>query len=210
MASNAVNGCPSIRVIIQQCLSAKLQVQPPTEDSDAQWVEVRNEINSGGPIIQTLREEGGLALAPWAQLSLKIGWDHMLPSSTPPPPSFRCATDKKKPVHRIYAAQPLAYQGQKYTSCLRSLNDPDHIYTSPQKNEIAKSEVVRVALNKRTPAVEKGRRLLGVFGSGRQGVKQAANPDQQFLTNSTLFPPSHINLLNNCRKTQIILLRRPS
>ena len=59
MASDAVNGCPSIRVIIQQCLSAKLQVQPPTEDSDAQWVEVRNEINSGGPIIQTLREEGG-------------------------------------------------------------------------------------------------------------------------------------------------------
>lgn len=40
MASNAVNGCPSIRVIIQQCLSAKLQVQPPTEDSDAQWVEI--------------------------------------------------------------------------------------------------------------------------------------------------------------------------
>ena len=86
MASNAVNGCPSIRVIIQQCLSAKLQVQPPTEDSDAQWVEVRNEINSGGPIIQTLREEGGLALAPWAQFCLKIGWDHMLPSSAPPPP----------------------------------------------------------------------------------------------------------------------------
>ena len=85
MASNAVNGCPSIRVIIQQCLSAKLQVQPPTEDSDAQWVEVRNDINSGGPIIQTLGEEGGLALAPWAQFCLKIGWDHMLPSSTPPP-----------------------------------------------------------------------------------------------------------------------------
>lgn len=61
MASNAANGCPSIRVIIQQCLSAKLQVQPPTEDSDAQWVEVRNDINSGGPIIQTLREEGGLS-----------------------------------------------------------------------------------------------------------------------------------------------------
>ena len=105
MASNAVNGCPSIRVIIQQCLSAKLQVQPPTEDSDAQWVEVRNDINSGCPIIQTLREEGGLALAPWAQFCLKIGWDNMLPSSAPPPP-FRCATDKEKPVHRIYAALP--------------------------------------------------------------------------------------------------------
>ena len=132
MASNAVNGCPSIRVIIQQCLSAKLQVQPPTEDSDAQWVEVRNDINSGGPIIQTLREEGGLALAPWAQFCLKIGWDHMLPSS-PPPPLFRCATDKEKPVHRIYAAQPLAYQGRKYTSCLRSLSDPKHIYKSSDK-----------------------------------------------------------------------------
>ena len=64
MASNAVNGCPSIRVIIQQCLSAKLQVQPPTEDSDAQWVEVRNGINSGGPIIQTLRKDKGLVLSP--------------------------------------------------------------------------------------------------------------------------------------------------
>ena len=83
MASNAVNGCPSIRVIIQQCLSAKLQVQSPTEDSDAQWVEVRNEINIGGPIIQTLRKEGDLALAPWAQFGLKIGWDSRLPSRPP-------------------------------------------------------------------------------------------------------------------------------
>ena len=93
MASNAVNGCPSIRVIIQQCLSAKLQVQPPTEDSDAQWVEVRNEINIGGPIIQTLREEGGLALAPWAQFGLKIGWDPLAPQQPPPPlpPFGRCA-----------------------------------------------------------------------------------------------------------------------
>ena len=126
----------------------------------------------------------------------------MLPSR-PPPPFSRCATDKEKTVRRIYVAQPLAYQGCKYASCVRSLSDPDHIYTSPQKNEIAKSEVVRVASNKRTPVVEKGRRLLGVFGSDRQGVKQAANPDQQFLTNSTLFPPCHINLLNNWRKTQI-------
>lgn len=109
MASNAVNGCPSIRVIIQQCLSAKLQVQPLTEDSDAQWVEVRNEINIGGPIIQTLTKEGGLALAPWAQFGLKIGWDSRLPSR---PPLFRCATDKEKPVLRIYAAQPLAYQDE--------------------------------------------------------------------------------------------------
>ena len=100
MASNAVNGCPSIRVIIQQCLSAKLQVQPPTEDSDAQWVEVRNEINIGGPIIQTLREDGGLALAPWAQFGLKIGWDPHAPQQATPPSFSRCATDKEKPVHR--------------------------------------------------------------------------------------------------------------
>ena len=133
MASNAVNGCPSIRVIIQQCLSAKLQVQPPTEDSDAQWVEVRNEINSGGPIIQTLKEEEGMALAPWAQFGLKIGWDPHAPQQPPPPPFSRCATDKEKLVHRIYAAQPLAYQGRKYTSCVRSLSDPDHIYKSSDK-----------------------------------------------------------------------------
>ena len=84
MASNAVNGCPSIRVIIQQCLSAKLQVQPPTEDSDAEWVEVRNEISIGDPIIQTLRKEKGLALAPWAQFGLKIGWDPHAPQQAPP------------------------------------------------------------------------------------------------------------------------------
>ena len=100
MASNTVNGCPSIRVIIQQCLSAKLQVQPPIEGSDAQWVEVRNEINSVGPIIQILRKEGGLALAPWGQFGLKIEWNPMLPNRPP----LRCATDKEKPVHRIYAA----------------------------------------------------------------------------------------------------------
>ena len=134
MASNAVNGCPSIRVIIQQCLSAKLQVQPPTEDSDAQWVEVRNELNIGGPIIQTLRKEEGLALAPWAQFGLKIGWDPLAPQQPPPSPlSVDVHTDKEKPVHRIYAAQPLAYQGRKYTSCVRSLSDPDHIYKSSDK-----------------------------------------------------------------------------
>ena len=120
MASNAVNGCPSIRVIIQQCLSAKLQVQPPTEDSDAQWVEVRNEINIRGPIIQTLRKEEGLALAPWAQFGLKMGG---IPCSPADPP-FKSATDKEK---------TLAYQGQKYTSCVRSLSDPEHIYKSSDK-----------------------------------------------------------------------------
>ena len=100
MASNTVNGCPSIRVIIQQCLSAKLQVQPPIEGSDAQWVEVRNEINSGGPIIQILRKEGGFALSPWAHFCLKIGLDPMLPSGPP----LRCTTYKETSVHRIYAA----------------------------------------------------------------------------------------------------------
>ena len=57
----------------------------------------------------------------------------MLPSRPPPPPFSRCATDKEKTVRRIYVAQPLAYQGCKYASCVRSLSDPDHIYTSPQK-----------------------------------------------------------------------------
>lgn len=36
----AANECPSVRVIIQQCLSARLQVQPPTETEDAKWVEI--------------------------------------------------------------------------------------------------------------------------------------------------------------------------
>ena len=40
MATSPNSGCPSVRVIIQQCLSARLQVQPPTENEDAQWVEV--------------------------------------------------------------------------------------------------------------------------------------------------------------------------
>ena len=40
MATNPNSGCPSVRVITQQCLSARLQVQPPTENDDAQWVEV--------------------------------------------------------------------------------------------------------------------------------------------------------------------------
>ena len=110
MASNAVNGCPSIRVIIQQCLSAKLQVQPPTEDSDAQWVEVRNEINIGGPIIQTLRE-GGLVLSPMCSVRPKNRVGSPCSPAAPPPPFSRCASDKEKTVHRIYVAQPLAYQG---------------------------------------------------------------------------------------------------
>ncbi|XP_020622671.1 probable D-tyrosyl-tRNA(Tyr) deacylase 2 isoform X2 [Orbicella faveolata] len=40
MATSPNSGCPSVRVIIQQCLSARLQVQPPTENEDAQWVEI--------------------------------------------------------------------------------------------------------------------------------------------------------------------------
>ena len=40
----------------------------------------------------------------------------------------------------------------------------------PQANEITKSLVVQVALNKWTLVVEKGRRLPGVFGSGKQRV----------------------------------------
>lgn len=40
MASSPMIGCPSVRIIIQQCLSARLQVQPPTENEDAKWVEV--------------------------------------------------------------------------------------------------------------------------------------------------------------------------
>ena len=38
---SAVNWCPSVRIIIQQCLSARLQVQPPTETEDERWVEVK-------------------------------------------------------------------------------------------------------------------------------------------------------------------------
>ena len=96
MASNAVNGCPSIRVIIQQCLSAKLQVQPPTEDSDAQWVEVRNEINIGGPIIQTLRE-GGLVLSPMCSVRPKnrVG-SPCSPAGPPPPLSVDVPQTKRK------------------------------------------------------------------------------------------------------------------
>ena len=40
MATSPNSAGPSVRVIIQQCLSARLQVQPPTENEDAQWVEV--------------------------------------------------------------------------------------------------------------------------------------------------------------------------
>ena len=49
----------------------------------------------------------------------------------------------------------------------------------PQANEITKSLVVRVALNKWTLVVEKGRRLPGVFGSGKKGVnhEQIALPE---------------------------------
>ena len=37
---SVANECSSVRIIIQQCLSARLQVQPPTENEDAKWVEV--------------------------------------------------------------------------------------------------------------------------------------------------------------------------
>ena len=40
MAASPNSGCPSVRVIIQQCLFTRLQVQPPSENDDAQWVEV--------------------------------------------------------------------------------------------------------------------------------------------------------------------------
>ena len=40
MASNGMNGSPSVRVIIQQCLSAQLQVQPPSDGAEAESVEV--------------------------------------------------------------------------------------------------------------------------------------------------------------------------
>ena len=40
MASDGVNGSPSVRVIIQQCLSAELQVQPPSDGVEAHSVEV--------------------------------------------------------------------------------------------------------------------------------------------------------------------------
>ena len=40
MASDGMNGSPSVRVIIQQCLSAELQVQPPSDGVEAQSVEV--------------------------------------------------------------------------------------------------------------------------------------------------------------------------
>ena len=149
MASNAVNGCPSIRVIIQQCLSAKLQVQPPTEDSDAQWVEVRNDINSGGPIIQTLREEGGLALAPWAQFCLKIGWDHMLPSS-PPHPSLDVPQTKRNLSIGFMLLNPLPTKDENIRP-VWGHSATQNIYTSPQTNEIIKSEVIQVAMDKWKP-----------------------------------------------------------
>ena len=162
MASNAVNGCPSIRVIIQQCLSAKLQVQPPTEDSDAQWVEVRNEINSGGPIIQTLKEEGGMALAPWAQFGLKIGWDPHAPQQAPPPLSVDVPQTKRNLSTGFMLLNPLPTKDENIPP-VWGHSVTQTIYISPQTNEIAKSEVVRVALNKWTPVVEKGCQLLGVI-----------------------------------------------
>lgn len=37
---SVANECSSVTIIIQQCLSARLQVQPPTENEDAKWVEI--------------------------------------------------------------------------------------------------------------------------------------------------------------------------
>ena len=148
MASNAVNGCPSIRVIIQQCLSAKLQVQPPTEDSDAQWVEVWNEINSGGPIIQTLREEGGLALAPWAQFCLKIGWvGSHAPQQRPPPPPLDVSQTKRNLSIGFMLLSPLPTKDENIHP-VWGHSVTQNIYISPQTNEIIKSEVIQVAMNK--------------------------------------------------------------
>ena len=42
--------------------------------------------------------------------------------------------------------------------------------SSDKINEITKSLVIQVALNKQTPVIEKVCQLLVVFGSGRQGV----------------------------------------
>ena len=54
MASNSkskdLSPSPSVRVIIQQCLSARLQVRPPNDDQDAEWVEVCKE-NTGHSIL---------------------------------------------------------------------------------------------------------------------------------------------------------------
>ncbi|XP_068672916.1 D-aminoacyl-tRNA deacylase 2-like isoform X3 [Montipora foliosa] len=40
LASNEMNGTPFVRVIVQQCLSATLQVHPPGDDVEAQSVEI--------------------------------------------------------------------------------------------------------------------------------------------------------------------------
>ena len=39
-----MNGTPSVRVIVQQCLSATLQVHPPGDDVEAQSVEVSHRL----------------------------------------------------------------------------------------------------------------------------------------------------------------------
>lgn len=40
MATNDNAVIPKARIVLQQCLSAKLQVQPRTEEQQAQFVEV--------------------------------------------------------------------------------------------------------------------------------------------------------------------------
>ena len=38
--SNTLTGGAKARVILQQCLSAKLQVQPPSDDQEAEYVDI--------------------------------------------------------------------------------------------------------------------------------------------------------------------------
>ena len=45
MAENSEGGNCKARVVLQQCLSAKLMVQPASEETDAKYVEVRRGVN---------------------------------------------------------------------------------------------------------------------------------------------------------------------
>ena len=154
-----------------------------------------------GPNHPDPKRRGGLVLSPMGSVGPKNRVGSPCSPTAPPPLSVDVPQTKRNLSMGFMLLNPLPTKDENIRP-VWGHSVTQIIYISPQTNEIAKSEVVRVALNKRTPVVEKGHQLLGVFGSGRQGVKQAANPDQHFLTNSTLFPPCHINLLNNWRKTQ--------
>ncbi|XP_071962268.1 D-aminoacyl-tRNA deacylase 2-like [Antedon mediterranea] len=39
-SSDSSNLTPNSRIIIQRCLSARLQIKPPTDENDAEWVEI--------------------------------------------------------------------------------------------------------------------------------------------------------------------------